>query len=297
MTVHDGNKAGNNSLIKAASVASVLVALTLITVKSWVWFLTGSLSVLASLVDSLLDAIASLINMLAIRYSMKSADRDHPFGHGKAEYLAGLGQSLFIGCSAVFVIMKAIERLIDPQPLTCTFVGVGVMIFAVVVTGGLVFFQSRVVARTGSMAIKADSLHYAADLFTNLGTVTALVLAWLGWPFFDPFIAVVIGLVVLYNAWQIGYESSQLLMDCQLSPEMEKRISDIALAHEHVVGVHDIKTRLSGKTRLIQMHLEMEGDIPLNEAHRITKEVEAEIHNTIPDADVIIHQDPAERVM
>lgn len=292
MNENDKNRAEKNSLIKAASVASVLVALTLVGVKSWVWVLTGSLSVLASLVDSLLDGIASLINMLAIRYSLSSADREHPFGHGKAEYLAGLGQALFISCSAVFVMVQAVERLINPQPINSTAFGVGVMVFAVLVTAGLVFFQSKVVAKTGSMAIKADSLHYASDLFTNIGTVAALGLAWLGWSGFDPFIAIVIALVVLYSAWQIAYESSQLLMDCQLPPEMEQTISEIALAHAHVIGVHDIKTRHSGQIRLIQLHLEMEGDLPLKEAHRIAKEVEYEIYNAIPDADVIIHQDP-----
>ena len=259
MITPDINKARNTSLIKIASVASLLVALTLIGVKSWVWLLTGSLSVLASLVDSLLDGVASLINMLAIRYSLRSADREHPFGHGKAEYLAGLWQALFIGCSAIFVMSKAVGRLANPQPLNSTAIGVGVMLFAVVVTAGLVYFQRRVVARTGSMAIKADSLHYASDLFTNLGTVTALGLAWMGWPGADPFIAIVIALIVLYSAWQIAYDSSQLLMDCQLPLEMEQTISGIALAHKHVVGVHDIRTRLSGQIRLIQMHLEMEG--------------------------------------
>lgn len=292
MATHSANNARNTSLIKAASVASVAVALLLIGVKSWVWLLTGSLSVLASLVDSLLDAIASMINLLAIRYSLKSADREHPFGHGKAEYLAGLWQALFIACSAVFVMVHAVERLINPQPLNSTAFGVGVMIFAVLVTAGLVFFQSVVISRTGSMAIKADSLHYAADLFTNLGTVTALGLAWWGWPGFDPFIAIVIALVVLYNAWQIAYGSSQLLMDCQLPPEMEQKISEIALSHAHVLGVHDIRTRRSGQTMLIQFHLEMGGGIPLNEAHRVAKEVEAAIHNDMPDADIIIHQDP-----
>ena len=189
-------------------------------------------------------------------------------------------------------MVQAVERLINPQPINSTAFGVGVMVFAVLVTAGLVFFQSKVVAKTGSMAIKADSLHYASDLFTNIGTVAALGLAWLGWSGFDPFIAIVIALVVLYSAWQIAYESSQLLMDCQLPPEMEQTISEIALAHAHVIGVHDIKTRHSGQIRLIQLHLEMEGDLPLKEAHRIAKEVEYEIYNAIPDADVIIHQDP-----
>jgi ferrous-iron efflux pump FieF len=230
--------------------------------------------------------------MLAIRYSLKSADREHPFGHGKAESLAGLGQAIFIACSALFVIAQAFKRFADPQPLQSTSLGIGIMIFAVVVTACLVVFQRMVVRRTGSMAIKADSLHYSADLFTNLGTVAALLLARYGWPGLDPWIAIVIALVVLYNAWQIAYDSAQLLMDHHLSPETEEEISRIAMAHKEVVGIHDIRTRRSGQTRIIQLHLEMFGSMLLHEAHRVAKEVEAEIRAAVPDADIIIHQDP-----
>lgn len=284
--------AGNASLIRLASVVSVLVALLLIGVKSWVWTITGSLSVLASMVDSLLDGAASLINMLAIRYSQKSADREHPFGHGKAEYLAGLGQALFIAGSALFIIVQALKRFIEPQSLEATGFSIGVMVFAVFATGGLVIFQRKVVARTGSMAIKADSLHYASDLFTNLGTVLALGLAWMGWSGLDPFVAILIALVVLFNAWQIGYDSVQFLLDCHLSPEVVEQISRLALAHHGVEGVHDIRTRRSGQTQIIQLHLEMQGSMLLAEAHRVAKEVENDIHNSIPTADIIIHQDP-----
>jgi ferrous-iron efflux pump FieF len=270
----------------------VIVALVLLGVKSWVWGITGSLSVLASMADSLLDGAASLINMLAIRYSQKSADSEHPFGHGKAEYLAGLGQALFIAGSALFIIFQALRRLGDPQPLAISGFSIGIMLLALFVTAALVIFQRKVVERTGSMAIKADSLHYAADLFTNLGTVLALVLAWLGWPWIDPFIAVLIALVVLYNAWQIGYDSAQFLLDCHLAPEVEALISQIALAHGGVEGVHDIRIRRSGQTYIIQLHLEMKGSILLAEAHRVAKDVETAIQNAVPAADIIIHQDP-----
>ena len=144
------------------------------------------------------------------------------------------------------------------------------------------------------MAIKADSLHYSADLFTNMGTIAALSLAWMGWPGLDPFFAIVIAMAVLYSAWKIGYSSSQLLMDRQLSAETEDEISRIAIAHKEVVGVHDIRTRRSGQTRIIQLHLEMSGKMSLHEAHRVAKEVEAEIRVAIPDTDIIIHQDPIE---
>jgi len=292
MTDPQNTDSRSANLIRLAAAASVAVAVVLIVVKFLVWFVTDSLSVLASMVDSILDAAASLINLLAIRYSMKSPDEEHPFGHGKVEYLAGLGQAVFVACSALFIIFHAFNRFGNPQPLESTGMGIGVMGLAVLLTLVLVLFQQRVAGITGSTAIRADSLHYAADLFTNLATMAALGLAWVGWPGLDPFFAIGIALVVIYNAWQIGYESTQMLMDCQLSPEVAADIIGIASGHRDVIGVHDLRTRRSGQTRIIQLHLELKGDLPLAEAHRVAKEVEGGIHTLIPDADIIIHQDP-----
>lgn len=287
--------AANARLLHLATWASVAVAVTLIAVKAVVWLLTGSLSVLASLVDSGLDAAASLLNLVAVRFSLKSPDQCHPFGHGKAEALAGLGQALLVGVSALFVIYKAAERFAHPQPLAEVGVGIAVMLVAIVVTLALVLFQRRVVAQTGCTAIKADSLHYASDLFTNLGTIVALVLAGLGWAGLDPLIAVLIALIVIYSAWRIGYESAQMLLDHHLSPEAEAEIARLAREHSKVLGVHDIRTRRSGQTRIVQLHLELAGEMTLEEAHQATKEVEKCIRAIIPQADIIIHQDPVRK--
>ncbi len=292
MSQYHNQKAGNARLLNLATLASVSVALLLIMVKTTVWQLTDSLSVLASLADSVLDAAASLLNLVAVRYSLRAADRDHPFGHGKAEYLAGLGQALFVGCSALFVIYQAIQRFSEPRPLSAASTGILVMSFAILVTGALVLFQRRVIKQTGCAAIKADSLHYSADIFTNLGTILALVLAWLGWPGFDPFIAMLIALFVIYSAWQIAYEAGQMLMDHQLPAETEAEIAGLALAHPKVLGVHDIRTRRSGQTRIIQLHLELAADLLLHEAHQVAKDVELKIQAVMPEADIIIHEDP-----
>lgn len=288
-------RAANARLIRLATWASLAVAVSLIAVKAVVWLLTGSLSVLASLVDSMLDAVASLLNLVAVRFSLKSADRDHPFGHGKAESLAGLGQALLVGGSAIFVISRAVERFLHPRPLEAVGAGIAVMLVAVVVTLGLVLFQRRVVAETGCTAIKADSLHYASDLYTNLGTVLALALAGLGWTWLDPLIGVLIALVVIRSAWQIAYESAQILLDHHLSPGAEAEIARLALGNEKVLGVHDIRTRRSGQTRIVQLHLEMAGELSLAEAHQATKEVEKCIRAIMPQADIIIHQDPVKK--
>ncbi len=280
------------TLLRLATYASTATAVVLIGVKGVAWFMTGSLSVMASLVDSLMDAAASLINLLAVRYSLKSADQDHQFGHGKAESLAGLGQASFIAGSAIFLLMHAAERLNHPQPLQEINIGLWVMVFAIGATLALLAFQGYVIKQTNSSAIRADALHYKTDLLTNTATIGALFFAASGWPLLDPLGALAIACYILYSAWQIGQEAMQVLMDRELPEETRQHICDIALAHATVLGLHDLRTRQSGQTMLIQLHLDLDQSLPLAEAHRVAKEVEHAIMAAFPRADVIIHQDP-----
>lgn len=280
------------TLLKLATYASTATAVVLIGVKCVAWFMTGSLSVMASLVDSLMDGAASLINLFAVRYSLKSADQDHQFGHGKAEALAGLGQACFIAGSAIFLLMHAIERLNHPQPLQAINVGLWVMVFAIGATLVLLAFQGFVIKRTNSSAIRADSLHYKTDLLTNTATIFALFFVASGWPLLDPLGALAIAGYILYSAWQIGQEAMQILMDRELPEETRQRICDIVLAHAIVLGIHDLRTRQSGQTMHIQLHLDLDQSLPLAEAHRVADEVEDAIMGVFPQADVIIHQDP-----
>jgi ferrous-iron efflux pump FieF len=280
------------NLLRLATYASTATALVLIGVKGGAWFMTGSLSVMASLVDSLMDAVASLINLLAVRYSLKSADQDHQFGHGKAESLAGLGQACFIGGSAIFLLMQAAERLSHPQPLQDISLGLWVMVFAIGATLVLLAFQGYVIKQTNSSAIRADALHYKTDLLTNTATIGALFFAASGYPLLDPLGALAIAGYILYSAWQIGREAMQVLMDHELPEEIRQRICDIVLTHATVLGLHDLRTRQSGQTMLIQFHLDLDQSLPLAEAHRVAKEVEHAIMAEFPQADILIHQDP-----
>ncbi len=255
--------------------------------------LTGSLSVLAALVDSMMDAAASIINLLAVHYALQPPDHDHRFGHGKAEPLAGLAQAAFITGSAVFLILHAVDRLMHPQPLRDELVGVGVLVFSMVATGALLLFQHSVIRRTQSTAIRADALHYATDLLTNGATIVALGLTMLGWPIMDPLFAIGIALYILYSAGRIGHESVQLLMDRELPPEVHNRIKEIVCNQPLVLGVHDVRTRRSGQTYFIQLHLMLDDQMPLVEAHRVADDVEAAILAVFPNADVLIHEDPS----
>ena len=279
-------------LLHLATTASVATAAILIIAKLAAWLVTGSLSVLASLVDSVMDALASLANLFAVRYSLQPADAEHRYGHGKAEALAGLGQSTFIAGSAVFLVLESIDRLIHPKPFTNLAVGMTVMVFAIFLTLILVVFQRYVVRKTGSTAIKADSLHYLTDLVTNASILVALILGALGWPGLDPWFALGIAGYILYSAWQIGREAINLLMDRELPEHVRERIVALAYAPPLVRGVHDLRTRQSGHTYFIQLHLELDDDLPLREAHALADEVEHAIREAYAGAEIIVQQDP-----
>ena len=290
-TLLSSDQAGR--LLRLATYASVGTALLLIAGKLVAALLTGSVSVLASLIDSMMDVAASIINLLAVHYSLQPPDREHRFGHGKAEPLAGLVQAAFIAGSALFLILHAVDRLLHPQPLTDALVGVGVLLFSILATALLLLFQHHVIRRTQSTAIRADALHYATDLLTNGATIVALGLAMLGWPLVDPLFAIGIAVYILYSAGHIGYESIQLLMDRELPPEVHARIREIVRSHDLVRGVHDVRTRRSGQTYFIQLHLMLDDQMPLVEAHRVADEVEAALMAVYPNADILIHQDPS----
>jgi ferrous-iron efflux pump FieF len=280
-------------LLRRATYASVAVALVLIVAKTAAWTLTDSVSVLSSLLDSLLDAAASIVNLLAVRHALTPADREHRFGHGKAEPLAGMAQAAFIAGSAVLLLLEAIHRLSEPQPVLHGEIGIAVMAVSILLTIALVVYQRHVVAATGSVAISADSLHYRGDLLVNGSVIVSLVLAmWFDAQLADPLFGIAIGLYILFSAIQIGRMSLDLLMDRELPDSDRARIREIAMAHPSVKSLHDLRTRSAGPDIFIQFHLEMDGDISLRRAHEISDTVEAQIMGAFPNAEVIIHQDP-----
>jgi ferrous-iron efflux pump FieF len=283
-------------LMRMATYASTTVALSLIVIKLIAWVMTESISMLATLIDSCLDALASIINLIAVRHALTPADKKHRFGHGKAEALAGLGQATFIAGSSMFLVLEAVSRIWHPQPVEAITTGLAVMGISIAATLGLVLFQSHVIKQTGSTAIKADHLHYKTDLIVNVGVIVALILASRGWLAFDPLIAVVIAAYILYSAWEIASESLNLLMDHELPDADRKRIKEIVNAHPKARGMHDLRTRKSGMTEFIQLHLELDDKLNLMEAHSIADEVEASILAEFPGAEVIIHEDPASLV-
>jgi ferrous-iron efflux pump FieF len=281
------------SLRRGATYASVVVALLLIAVKFAAWLETGSVALLSSLIDSLLDGVASIVNLIAVRHALTPADREHRFGHGKAEPLAVLGQSAFIIGSALLLLAEAFRRLIQPAAVQNPPAGIAVMVFSIAVTIALVLYQRHVVRRTGSIAITADELHYRGDLILNTSVIAALILSGLlGLHILDPLFGAAIGLWIIYSAARLARLSLVQLMDRELPDDEREAIREIALSHPDVAAAHDLRTRVAGPTAFIQIHIEMDGDMSLVRAHEISDEVESRLRAAYPHAEIIIHQDP-----
>jgi len=280
-------------LLKFATTASVVTAMLLIVGKAVAWLMTGSISVLASFVDSLMDIAASLLNLVAVRVSLQPPDEEHRFGHGKVEPLAALAQAAFIAGSAAFLVLNAVDRLMHPRPVEAVTVAFVVMTFAVVATMVLLLIQRHVIRLTRSTIVRADSLHYTTDLLTNMGTIAALALAHFGWPALDPLFGILVAIYICYGAWHIGHDAFHQLIDRELPDEVRERVKQLARDEPLVRGLHDLRTRQSGAMEIIQLHLELDSELSLGEAHAATDRVERAIRQAFPLADVIIHQDPA----
>lgn len=295
-----GNKAGpepisreNQRLLKLATYASVATASLLIIIKLFAWFVTGSMSLMATLLDSTMDILASLITLFAVRIAIAPADDDHHFGHGKAEYLSVLAQSAFISGSAIVLVLNALNRMLEQNVmLQREGVGIAVMVASIFTTLLLLLVQRHVIRKTGSAAIQADSLHYQMDLLTNASVLLALVGAAMGYHQLDNLLALAIGAYMLFSVRKQAWDAIQQLMDTSLPESDLQEITRQALSITGVKGVHEIRTRVSGSVAFIQMHLDVDGSLPLRQAHDIGFQSKQAVLESFPDADVIVHLDP-----
>ena len=283
-------------LLRLATRASVAVASILIITKAIAWWLSGSISMLAGLTDSLLDGVTSFLNLLAVHYALRPADDDHRYGHGKAESLAGMAQALFIGVSAVLIAFQAFDRLKHPEPVNAPWISIAVIVFSLVMTVGLLILQHRVIKATGSNAVRADSLHYRSDLMLNGSILVALVFAAVGFSQLDAWFGLGIAVYILWSAFQIARESFSVLMDEELPTDVSENMLALACAVPGVLGAHDLRTRISGNIWFVQLHLELPGQLSLLDAHTLSDQVAAAIENAYPRAEVLVHADPQEVV-
>ncbi|QHF05117.1 cation diffusion facilitator family transporter [Pseudomonas asturiensis] len=288
--------AEHSRLLRLATRASLGVAVTLILAKSVAWWISGSVSMLAGLTDSLLDGAASFLNLLAVHYALRPADDDHRYGHGKAEALSGMAQALFIGVSGVLIAFQAIQRIQHPEPLGAPLLGMVVMVVSIALTLALLTLQYRVIKATGSAAIRADSLHYRSDLLLNGSILVALTLAYFGWQQLDAYFGLGIALYILWSAFQIARETVSVLMDAELPSDVSADMLELACGVPGVLGAHDLRTRISGNHWFVQLHLELPGTLTLSVAHALCDQVVDAIHAKYPKAEVLVHADPQEVV-
>ena len=297
-TVAEGTSFKQTEEAAKTSVArlSMLAAAFLIVLKTATGLITGSISVWASLLDSTMDIFASTINYFAVRAAARPADEDHAYGHGKAESLAGLFQSIVIAASGIFLIYESIRRIINPKEISSEWIGTLTMVVAVSVSVGLVKRLRRVASETESPALHADALHYVTDIYTNAGALLALVIVGLT-PFkiADPVISIGIAFYILWSAVMVGRESVDILMDRRLPLPVHEQVAEIISRYKDqgVLGFHDLKTRRSGSQKFIDVHLEVERNMRLQEAHDVSVRVLRAIEAEIPRTRVQIHTDPA----
>lgn len=294
MTTAPASREESGTLMKRAAVFAMGVALGLALIKAAAWWFTGSVAMLASFADSALDLGASTLNALAIRTALTPADREHRFGHGKTEAVAGLAQAALVGGSAVFLVVQSVERIAAPEALAHEGWGLAVIGISIAATLGLTLYQRMVVRKTGSLAVSADHLHYVTDLVSNVAVLIALVLAGtFGLLWADGVFGLVIAVLIGWSAWSILRQSFDQLIDRELPDDERNRIKAIAAAVPGVMEVHDLRTRMSGTHIFVQFHAVFDGALSLTEAHAISDRVEAAIILAFPNAEVLIHSDPS----
>ncbi|MBN2646818.1 MAG: cation diffusion facilitator family transporter [Thiotrichales bacterium] len=280
----------NARLVKLAALASVSVASLLLILKFYAWVQTDSVSILASLLDSAFDIIASLMIMLAVYIAQIPADKEHRFGHGKAEPLAALAQSVFIAGSALYLILYSLERIWRDAEVEKVTIGLSVMILSLALTLMLVLFQRYVVRKTESTAIAADALHYWSDVLATTLVIISLIFSHLNWA--DPLLAILIALWILRSAYQIAKDAINQLLDRELPQAMRHEISTIILNSANVLGFNDLRTYQSGPNRFVQFDLELDDHLTLLQAHDIAEQVTARLKQRFDNLDVIVHQEP-----
>lgn len=284
-------------LTARAALASVSVACFLLVLKGYAAWTTGSVAMLGSLADTGLDVIASLVTLFGVRVAALPADREHRFGHGKAESLAALVQVGIIGISAVGIGWRAAERLIHRETTANAEYGIAVSVIAIVATVALILFQRSVVRRTGSVAIRTDSIHYSSDLLLNLSVIVALALdQYAGLSGADPVFGILIALWLCHGAWRASAHAVDQLMDKEWPDERRQALIAVAARHPAGRGIHDLRTRTSGANEFAQFHIWLDPAMSVVEAHDVVDQIEGELMREFPGVEVIIHVDPEGQV-
>lgn len=280
-----------------AAIASVSVASILILLKGYASWTTGSAAVLGSLADTALDLIASLVTLYSVRLAVMPADRQHSFGHGKAEAIAAFFQVVLISLSAFWIIIHSIQQLIGGARPQQAEAGILVSLIALALTLLLVSYQRKVVEQTGSLAIGTDRVHYTSDLLLNAAVIGALLIErWAGIGGADAVAGIGIGLWLLFGAYSASRNAIDELMDREWPEARRRAFLEVANRHPELRGIHDLRTRTAGHRDFVQFHVWVDPDMTVGEAHRVMDEVEAQLNEDFPGVEILIHPDPAGHV-
>lgn len=281
-------------LTRSAAYASITMAVFLAALKGWAAWRTGSTAMLGSLADTALDLIASISTLIGVWIAAQPADAEHRFGHGKAEALAAIVQVMLIAVSATGIAIRAISQLSDPVETGAAAEGIAVSATAIVATFALIAWQRHVIRRTGSLAIKTDSIHYQSDLLLNLAVIAALVLdQYAGFSRADPLFGLAIAGWLAWGAWRAASEAVDQLLDREWPEERRLAFVEVAARHPELSQLHDLRTRTSGAHDFAQFHVGLPEDMTVREAHDVVERVEDDLRRAFPGVEVLIHIDPA----
>ena len=280
-------------LATRAALASVAMATFLLALKGFAAWHTGSIAMLGSLADTGLDLLASLVTLYGVRLAATPADHDHRFGHGKAEALAALFQVGLITASAVGIGWRALMALGESAPTQDAEFGIGVSIAAIAATALLLWYQRRVIRRTGSVAILADNVHYQSDVLLNGSVILALVLdQYLGWHGADAAFGIAIAAWLAFGAFKASSNAIDQLMDKEWPEDQRAAFLDVAARQPGLRGIHDFRTRRAGTHDFAQFHMEVDSAITVARAHDLVEAVEHNLKRAFPKVEVLIHLDP-----
>ena len=280
-------------LNRSAALASIAMASVLVVVKGYGAWVSGSTAMLGSLADTALDLVASVATLAGVWVAGQPADDNHRFGHGKAEALSALFQVVLIGMSAIGLGIHAVGQLFSTAHATSATDGIVVSVIAIVGTLALLAWQRHVIAKTRSLAIATDHLHYQSDLILNVAVIVALALDhYAGFTKADPLFGLGIALWLGWSAWGASQQAIEQLMDHEWPEEKKARFIATLGRHPELRGVHDLRTRTSGNRDFVQFHVWVDGDMTVTCAHRVMDEIEAKLKAEFPDVEILIHPDP-----
>ncbi len=288
-------KIGEMSAQRRATVIATSAAALLTLVKLMIGIMSGSVAVIASAIDSILDMAISVFNFFAIKKAEEHPNELFNYGKGKIQAIAGVIEGTVITLSGLYIIYEAIGKMIHGRTTEYLGISVLVMLFSILVTWLLVRYLLRIAEETDNIVIKADALHYKTDLLSNGAVVAALVIVYLsGWDWVDALFGLGIGLYIIYSAYEIIHEGVMILLDRSLESDTVAKIGEIIGNHPKVNGYHWLKTRTDGSHNFVEFHLVLTPEMTLEEAHRIAEELECKIAALDPNKGWVItpHFDP-----